>query len=85
MKDGEEHRQGNDSLWNNEMRQVEEEKEAAEKQSIDLVPLDWLRRPHLLPATNPPSTLPPPLLAGAKVIDGENLVIAFDCQLKWQL
>lgn len=65
------------------MGQVEEEKEAAEKQSIDLVPLDWLRRPHLLPATHPPP--PSPLLVGAKVIDGENLVIVFDCQLKWQL
>lgn len=68
------------------MRQVEEEKEAAEEQSIDLVPLDWLRRPHLLPDTTPhtPITPPPPPLYPT-VIDGENLVIAFDCQLKWQL
>lgn len=66
MKDGEEHRQGNDSLRNNEMRQVEEEKEAAEKQSIDLVPLDWLRRPPLLPANNPPPPSLHPCSQGPK-------------------
>lgn len=62
---------------------------------IDRVQLDWLHRPHLLSALlcppitplSSPSPLAPPSvpLAGAKVIDSENVVIAFDCQLKWQL
>lgn len=40
-----------------------------------------------LPRSRPPLLLAPAsaTLAGAKVIDSENLVIAFDCQLKWQL
>lgn len=51
---------------------------AAERQPIDRVQSDWL---HPLP----PPQLPTPELAGAIVIDSENLVIAFDCQPKWQL
>lgn len=43
--------------------------------------------PPLPPDHAPLLPLAPPSvpLAGAKVIDSENVVIAFDCQLKWQL
>lgn len=57
---------------------------AAERQPIDRVQSDWLHPlPPQLPTTTP--TPPTPELAGAIVIDSENLVIAFDCQPKWQL